>query len=143
MRNVFLISVIISFVEFLNSNERCTDCTSWCIKNSRRISKLGSILYHPHTIIFCISLHAVNRDALEFAPTHGESERILGLQNMGVPPVLFDFYSHVGKASLLVLQTAQHDRVLRLKLSRELLRHRQLDLHVRSDLEVPVFLAQE
>ena len=141
MRDIFLVSLIICFVKFLNSYEWGTNTTRRGIKNSIAVSKFRSVFNHSYSVIFCITLLSVNRNTLEFPPSHWESYWVFSFQNMWIPSMFFNSNPNICKSSFLMLKTAHYNWILRLKLSREFLFHSNFNLYICTNLIMTVLFS--
>lgn len=143
MSHVLLISLVICLIELLYSDESRADSAGWSIEDAIGMSKLWSILDHALCVIFAISLHRVDRYALELSPAHRESDWVFCLEHMWVPSVFLDLDPHEDVSSLLVLQAAENHRILWSKLPRELLLDLDLNPYIGAYLEMSELLTHE
>lgn len=94
----YILTVLI--LDLLDTNESGADCISRCKEHSIAVTKLRSVLNHPHSLVLVLS--CVDRLGLELAPAHREYKRVLVFQDMRVPSVLLNLYPNEGIVQLLV-----------------------------------------
>jgi len=101
----------ILILDLLDTNESGANCIGRCKEHSISVTKLWSVLNHPHSLV--LVLGCVDRLRLELTPANREYKRVLVFQDVRVPPVLLNLYPDEGIVQLLVSQRAEHYRVLR------------------------------